>query len=203
MFVVPLVVVGVVLAGVGVGIAALVNTVSDSVDGIDLSGPSGQTYAPGVEPKGEDDVNVLSEQGYDDLVDAIESANGSDQAFSAVLYPTYAVLGLPVDATSQRESSWYWNGELEQEDGMTGTSSDPRFALRAVDPAVIVELVKQVRGKVEDPTSWYAVIGAPRDDRSMIWAYASNEYSETEYVGARRNGTITYDSTNTDRSYSS
>ncbi|MEP9362014.1 DUF1707 domain-containing protein [Nocardioides sp. CN2-186] len=192
MLVVPLVVVALTIAGIGAGIAVVVSAVGDSVDV--GGGPSGQTYAPGVEPEG-DDVNVLSEQGYADLVAAIESANGSDQAFSAVLYPTYAVLDLPVDATSHRESSWYWNGDLEEEDGMTGTSSDERFALRSVDPAVVVRLVKQVRGEVEDPTTWYAVVGAPREDRSMIWAYASNDYDETVYLGARRNGTITYDST--------
>ena len=29
----------------------------------------------------------------------------------------------------------------------------------------------------------------------MIWAYASNDYSESAYIGARRDGTIVYDST--------
>ena len=60
---------------------------------------------------------------------------------------------------------------------------------------MIVDLVEQARANVEDPTSWYAILRAPDEDRTVVWAYASNEYSESEYLGARRNGTITYDST--------
>ena len=60
---------------------------------------------------------------------------------------------------------------------------------------MIVDLVEQVQTKVEEPTSWYAIVRAPDDDRAVVWAYASNEYGVSEYLGARRDGTITYDST--------
>jgi hypothetical protein len=67
--------------------------------------------------------------------------------------------------------------------------------LATVDAAVVVDLVEQVQRNVEDPTSYYAIVRAPDDDRAVVWAYATNDYSETAYLGARRNGTITYDST--------
>ena len=60
---------------------------------------------------------------------------------------------------------------------------------------MIVDLIAQVRELVEDPTSWYAIVRAPDADRAVVWAYASNEYNESEYLGARRNGSITYNST--------
>lgn len=37
---------------------------------------------------------MLSEAGYADLLDAIESETGGTVAFSAVMYPTYAVVEL-------------------------------------------------------------------------------------------------------------
>ncbi len=133
--------------------------------------------------------------GYQDLLDAVEEETGATTAFSAVLYPTYAVVELPVDTTSQREEYWYWDGsDLEPNDSKS-TSSFERTDLAQVDPAVIVDLIEQVQTLVEDPTSWYAIVRAPDDDRAVVWAYASNEYSESEYLGARRDGTITYDST--------
>jgi hypothetical protein len=189
LLVLPLVVlVVVVIAAVG-AVLALVRT----SDPVGIGGPSGATYAPGVEPEGKD-VNVLSVGGYDDLVTAVEEATGSSAAFSAVLYPAYAVLDLPVNGTSRRQGSWYWNGELSDNDSK-GTSHYGRFDLRKVDPAVVVALVKKVRRLVEEPAAWYAIVRAPDEDGAMIYAYASNEYSESAYLAARRDGTITYDST--------
>ena len=53
-----------------------------------------------------------------------------------------------------------------------------------------------MRGKVEEPTSWYAIVRAPDPSNgAAIWAYASNDYSETAYVGATPDGRIVYDST--------
>lgn len=190
LLVVPLVVLVVVVVSVVAGVLALVRTATDAGS---ASGPSGTTYAPGVEPTGAD-VNVLSVRGYGDLVAAVEEATGSSAAFSTVLYPAYAVLDLPVDATSRREQSWYWNGELS-ENSSKGTSTEDRFDLRKIDPDVVVRLVTKVRRLVDEPTSWYAVIRAPDDDGAMILAYASNDYHESTYLAARRDGTITYNST--------
>jgi hypothetical protein len=126
---------------------------------------------------------------------ALEEETGSTVAFSAVLYPTYAVVEVPVDATSQREEYWYWDGEDLTRNDNKSTSSYGRTDLSRIDAAVIVDLTDQVQKNVEEPTSYYAIVRSPDDDRAVIWAYASNDYSESEYLGARRDGTITYDST--------
>jgi hypothetical protein len=102
---------------------------------------------------------------------------------------------VPVDATTQREKYYYWDGRDLTDQDSKSTSTDDRFDLQTVDPAVVVRLVQKVRRLSDEPTSWYAVVRAPDDGGSMIWAYASNDYSESVYVGARRDGTITYNST--------
>lgn len=181
LFIIPLVVVlGIAVAIVG-GVVALIGAAQDGDGG--LLG-------------GDDELaDVLSVEGYAALLAAIEDETGGTEAFSTVLYPTYAVVELPVDATSQREEYWYWDGDELTPNDVKSTSSWERNDLSRIDPAVLVDLVEQVRTKVEDATSWYAIVRAPDDDRAVMWAYASNEYGESEYLGARRDGTVTYDST--------
>lgn len=144
---------------------------------------------------GEAEADVLSVGGYDDLVTAVESETGRTESFGAVLYPTYAVVELPVDATTQRETFNYWDGHVLRDQSSKSTSAVERFDLSSVDPAVVVRLIKKVRRLADDPTSWYAVVRAPDDSGVMIWAYATNEYNETVYVAARRNGKVVADST--------
>lgn len=177
---VPLAVVLVVAIALIGGIVALVDNSSDD---------------SGVLGIGSEEPDVLSKDGYQDLLDAVRNETGDTTAFSAVLYPTYAVVELPVDAKTQREEYWYWDGEELTNNDTKSTSSFPRTDLAEIDAALIVDLVEQVQTKVEDPTSWYAIVRAPDSDRAVVWAYASNEYNESEYIGARRDGTITYDST--------
>ena len=182
-FILPLVAVVVFVAGLIGGIVALTNALGDGGGGI---GGIGGGSAP---------ADVLSEQGYADLLTAIEDETGGTVAFSAVMYPTYAVVELPVDATTNREEYWYWDGHDLSPNDVKSTSSWARMDLATVDAGVIVDLVEQVQRNVEEPTSYYAIVRAPDDDRAVVWAYATNDYSETAYLGARRNGTVTYDST--------
>lgn len=185
------VIVIVAIGGLGAGLFAVVREVGDVVD----SGTTGTPALPlpGAEPVA--GVNVLSVGGYADLVDAVEQATGSTQAFDAVLYPAYAVVSLPVDRSSQREERWYWDGELEAL-GSRSTSSYERFDLASVDARVVVRLVKRVRRHVEGPTTWYAIVRHPDPDLgASLWVYASNEFNETAYLAARPDGTVVHDST--------
>lgn len=182
---VPFVVLAVVVAILGAGAAGLVAAVSSITSG-------GSDSVTGSEDTARV-VNVFSDGGFGELLSDIKAVNGSTEAFEAVLYPTYAVVYLPVDDTSRRYSYWYWNGVLDDLDSK-GTSTYERYDLADVDPAVVVRLVKRARGLVDEPTSWYAIVRAPEEDGAAIWAYASNEYSESEYVGATLEGKVVYDS---------
>jgi hypothetical protein len=134
---VPLVVALVIGISVVGGIVALVREVDDGIESVTDS-PS---YAPGVEPE-KGDVNVISAAGYADLVAAVKEETGGTQAFSAVLYPTYAVVELPADVTTQREKYYYWDGRDLNNQDANGTSSADRFDLSTIDPAVVVRLVQ-------------------------------------------------------------
>jgi hypothetical protein len=136
---------------------------------------------------------VLTAHGYGELIDAVEKETGSTVVFQAVIYPTYAVVETPVDRSSYRYESWYWDGEDLSSSGAKGTASSEPYPLDAVEGADLVDLVDHVKGMVDDPTTWYAVVRGP--DRTAVSAYASNESEETEYVVASPDGTIVYDST--------
>jgi hypothetical protein len=138
---------------------------------------------------------VLTAQGYDDLVAAVADEAGSSRVFDAVLYPEYAVVSIPADETTQREESYYWDGSDLSSNDSKSTSSSERFDLTAVDGQVLVDLVARARTLVEEPTTWYAIVRAPDANGSMVSAYATNEYGETAYLSARSDGTVTYDST--------
>ena len=170
----------------GVVLSGIVSGVPDDGDRAD-SGPG--SLPPGVDP--EEGLEVLSEEGYRDLLDAIEAETGSTEVFDAVLYPTYAVGSLPLDATSQRDASFSWDGALETRDETT-TSPYTRIDLGKVDPAVILRLLDRARARVENPTAWYVTVRAPVGrDPAVIGAYASNDAGETVYLGATRTGRVT------------
>ncbi|GAA4698344.1 hypothetical protein [Nocardioides conyzicola] len=179
LFLIPVVAVLVVV----VGVVAAVLGVGSGDDEVD-AGAAGPA-----------DAQVLTAEGYDELVAAVEEETGGTTVFDAVLYPAYAVVSVPVDATTKRQESWYWDGTDLRSNNSKSTASFDRFDLASVDGAVVVDLVDRVRDLVEDPTSWYAIVRTSDPDGATMWAYASNEYDETAYLGAAADGTITYDST--------
>jgi len=189
-----LVVLVVVVAVVGVIIAAIVGISNKVDDAVDFgSGVSTETPLPGEAV--EEGVNALSERGWNEFLSDLEEVRGSTESFEAVIYPTYVVTYLPVDGNSNRYGLWYWNGEMDDLDSR-GTNSYQRFDLRDVDMKVVVRLVKRVRGMVEDPNSFYAIVRAPDpDDGEAISVYASNEYSESAFLLATLDGKVVYDST--------
>jgi hypothetical protein len=172
-----------------VGGVVLSGIVSGPRDGGDRADSGSPSLPPGVDPR--EGLDVLSEAGYRDLLEAIEDETGETEVFDAVLYPTYAVGSLPLDASSQSDASFTWDGALETRDETT-TSPYARIDLATVDPAVILRLLDRARARVDQPTAWYATVRAPVGrDPAVIGAYASNEAGETAYLGATRTGRVT------------
>ena len=179
------------IAGVIIGLVSA----KDTFDDISFGEPVDETtYLPGQEP-GDNGVNVLTTQGYDDLVLALEEATGSTRVFSATLYPRYAVLSVPEKETGKRYRSYYWDGRTLVANDIKSTSDAPRVDLESVDPDVMITLVEEVRGRVEDPTSWYANVDSVATEGPRLSAYASNDYSEGAYIVATLQGEIIYEST--------
>jgi hypothetical protein len=140
-------------------------------------------------PFGGGEVQVLTTDGVADLLAALDDETGSTEAFSATIYPTYAVVRVPVDDRSQREIGYYWDGRDLEEWGSKGTSSYERFDLADIDTDLLLPLVREAKAQVDDPTSWYVIIDHTRDEEGWISAYASNEYSEGGYVEVDLEGT--------------
>ncbi|HTW16325.1 MAG TPA: hypothetical protein VMF51_14415 [Nocardioides sp.] len=180
---------------VGVAIGALVVMLVAVGGLVSAIGGDDDVATATVEPSGEPaegEVDLFGRDDFRDLLADLEDGIGGTELFQAVLYPTYASLDVPVDDRTHRKQSYYWDGDLD-EPGSKGTSDDPRFDLAAIDHAVVVDLVGQVRRRVEDPTSWYAIVHAPdEDDGAVFQVYASNEYGESAYVSATADGTVVY-----------
>jgi hypothetical protein len=150
------------------------------------------TYLPGQAP-GEDGVNVHTVDGYTELVDALRDETDETYAFSAVLYPRYAVLEVPT-GTNNRYENFYWNGEELELQDIKGTTDDAQVDLSLVDPEQMVDMLNTVRGRLDDPESWYVIIRDSFGSGPQISAYASNEFNESTYLIETLDGTVVYDS---------
>ncbi len=171
-----------VVAGIAI-VVFLVNLLSGLGDGDPQSGP----HIPN--PLAREKVDVLSADGFADLVAAVKEQTGTTSVFDATLYPTYAVLQLPVDRESKRQQYFYWDGsDLESRDSF-GRSSEARLDLTTVNVRAMLRLVRQAKKQIEEPNTWYVILDAPDpNDATVISAYASNKFTEGGYIAADANG---------------
>lgn len=136
-------------------------------------------------------VDLHTPEGYELFAEALEEQTGGREAFRLVVYPAYAVVDVPVDATSQRSYSWYYDGGWS-EFGGKGTSTEERFSVDQVEGSVIADGIRIAKSNLDEPTSWYAIVEAPDDQvgGTCVTAYASNEYSESFFVRLTCDGTV-------------
>jgi hypothetical protein len=158
-------------------------------------GPTDETtYAPGQAP-GKDGVNVHTVDGYQDLVDAVRDETHATYAYQAVIYPRYAVVEVPT-GTNNRYQDFYWDGQELQLQDFKGTTDDSQVDLSLLDPAMMIDMLETVRGRVDNPSSWYVVYDDSFGQGPAVSAYASNEFGETSYIVKGLDGTVIYDSQN-------
>jgi hypothetical protein len=179
-----------------VGVVIGLMSARDTFDEFDFGQPVDETsYLPGQEP-GENGVNVHTLDGYEEMVTALEDTAGTTEVIDATLYPRYAVVSVYENETGKRYRNYYWDGRTMVQQDYKSTSEDPRVDLREFDPSIVITMLEDVRGRVEDPTSWYASLGSDSiSGEPQISVYASNDYSEGAYILATADGTITYEST--------
>jgi hypothetical protein len=165
----------------------------DSFPDFGTVGPTDDTtYLPGQAP-GEDGVNVHTVDGFNEMVDALRDETDATYTFSAVLYPRYASLQVPT-GTNNRYQNFYWNGEELELQDIKGTTDAGQVDLSVVDPNQIVRMLETVRGRMDNPESWYVVIGDSFGAGPQISAYASNDFSESTNITETLDGTLIYDS---------
>src|SRR6185436_17186555 len=150
----------------------------DSFPEFEGIGPTDDTtYLPGQAP-GKSGVNVHTVDGYTEMVDALRDETDATFAFSAVLYPRYAVLEIPT-GTNNRYQNFYWNGEELELQDIKGTTEDAQVDLSLVDPQQMVDMLNTVRGRLDNPENWYVIIGDSFGSGPRISAYASNDFGES------------------------
>lgn len=135
-------------------------------------------------------LDLMSREGFESFAAAVDEETGSSTIFGATIYPGYAIVEVPVDGSSQRSVSYYYDGDWEEWGG-SGTALTDRFDLLDLDGRALKGLVGKVR--VEDPDTWYALVNAPgRGRRVCVSVYASNEYDETSHVDATCDGDVVF-----------
>jgi hypothetical protein len=176
----------VVLAGAGAGVWALSEWVGEQQGADGPGGPGGPVAVD--DPAARPLAPLISPTGFEQLLDALEKETGSTSVVDLTLYPGYAVAVVPVPGGKGRTARLYYDGSF-REQGL-GTSDDATLDLRRVDPELLVSLSRKARNAVEDPNSWYLIIGAPDTQGAAIYAYASNKYGEGGYVAADLKGRV-------------
>jgi hypothetical protein len=178
-----------------VGVVIGVVSARDTFDDFDFGEPVNETtYLPGQTPD-ENGVNVHTVSGIEEMLAGLREETGGTIAFDAVLYPRYAVVSVPEAATGKRYRNYYWDGRTMALQDFKSTTDDPRLDLTQFDPGVMLTLLEDVRGRIDDPNSWYLILGSDATTgQPQISAYSSNEYGEGAYILAAADGTITYES---------
>ena len=130
--------------------------------------------------------------GFGELVEALSAETGSATVFDAVIYPTYASVNVPAQASGARSHSYFFDGALRRNG--QGTTTERRFDLARLDPAVITELIARARTElVEKPTMVYVIVRRPKDPAGEWYSvYASNAYTESGYLQADREGKLLF-----------
>lgn len=136
-----------------------------------------------------DDGEPQTVDGFAEMVDELGEEIGGTEVFSAVIYPEYAVLDVPV-GDDDRYVGYRWDGSLSET--TKSTSDDVRFDLADIDPSGFADMCEEANGLVDDPSDCYLIIGRPDpDDNEQGWisAYVSNEFSQGGYIEYDLDGT--------------
>lgn len=161
-----LVVVAMIVLGGGVAAAIAIFAAVDG--GIDSIG--------GIDAKDPDD--------FEELVDQLEEERGSTEVFWVGLYTDYIIVDVPYtdDPNDTRELNYNWRGGDLDDNYSKGTSSDARFDLKDIDPALIDGMCDPLLDLADGATldDCYIFISKPTE-AAGAWFYtsASDEFGRS------------------------
>lgn len=132
-----------------------------------------------------DDGEPQTAEGFAEMVEELDQETGGTEVFSAVIYPGYAVVDVPVasDRGDDRYVGYRWDGSFTETN--KSTTDDARFDLADIDASGFLDMCDEASDLVEDPGDCYLIIRKPDvDDADQGWisAYVSNEFSQGGYV---------------------
>ncbi len=136
--------------------------------------------------------DMHTQEGLDDLIEAVEEKKGSTEVFSVALYGDYAIVRVPAEEGSQREDSYYFDGSLD--DWSKSQSTSKTFDLNDINGDALDNLCEEARSQVEDPRDCYINVAGSyvpgSNEPPTMTAYVSNDYGESASVVADLEGEI-------------
>lgn len=170
---------------IGLALAACVAVAIPWLGALSDGGPS-TPELPGVDPPtttAAADPRLLTAEGFTALRNDMREELGSTRYLSAVIYPDYASIEVPISGDPRHSRRLYYNGSFPN-----SSVESPRAAgsapadLRDVDLAALTSTIGQAptQLKVADVTSRYVIFDR-RKGRSVMSVYVSNAAGESGY----------------------
>lgn len=170
-----LILIMIILAVIGVGVAATIAIIA----------AVGSGGLGGIDAKDPDD--------FQKLIDKLEKDKGTTVVQQVGFYTDYDIVYLPYtkDPTDNRQISYTWRGHSFEE-WTRGTSDDPTFDLKDIDPQVISGMcdpVLKLAGS-HSPDDCYIFLAKPSDgDRTWFRTSASDDFNRSYWVDYDIDGT--------------
>jgi hypothetical protein len=137
---------------------------------------------------GGDEAALHTASGFDEFVADAREEFGTTRVASVVVYPTYAVVSVPVADEPRHLESVYYDGSFDEPSaGGTRQADDALVDLADIDGNVVAQLVDQapVALGVPDPTTVYAIVETWGDPaQPALSVYASDSYDNGYLVAA-------------------
>jgi hypothetical protein len=156
--------------------------------------PSGLPTSVAPTPKTATPPRLLTKQGFVTFRNAVDAKFGSERFVSAVVYPGYAMLQLPIKGDPAHSESWYYNGTFRKTPVKIPLTSAATVAnLRSVRVSKLVSAIARAPKalNVHHPTSTYLIF-EPRNGIATMSVYVIDAANGTGYWTMRLDGTTTF-----------
>ncbi|KRC66215.1 hypothetical protein ASE12_16500 [Aeromicrobium sp. Root236] len=160
------------------------NTGGDPSTGAGIPGLTQPTATAAPHPE------LLTRTGFARLRDDMRAKIGSTHYLSAVIYPDYATIEVPVSGDPDHSQRWYYNGSFPY----NPTPSPRRPGSKSADlgDVRVTALAKAIRLapaqlNVPDPDRTYVIFDS-RSGRSVMSVYVTNPSNDTGYWTMRLDG---------------
>jgi hypothetical protein len=148
-------------------------------------GATQQTATPAAHPE------LLTSAGFTKLRDDMRAKIGSSRYLSAVIYPDYATIEVPVEGDPDHSQRWYYNGDFPYNPIESPRKAGSKDAdLRSVKVEALVSAIKRAPEQlnVRDADRTYLIFDN-RSGRNVMSVYVLSPSNDTGYWTMKLDGT--------------
>ncbi|ROO85156.1 serine/threonine protein kinase [Actinocorallia herbida] len=192
------------LGGLAVAANSLLPVLNGTTDGptvnlpeISLPGSDDASESEGSTGEGAQTGSFLTPAGMRKVIAAFKRYTGEKKFATMTVYPTYAIVGVPVNGRDATDTYMYRNGTVTKTGAGGGPDGIVDFDVFAWDelPRLLKTAEKDL--KIPDPTARYLIIDGAwtfNDDKPTIRVYLADDYGGN-YLAANTKGKIVFRST--------